>query len=131
MANIGPFLIHWAITAFSLWLASRVFRGLKFASFGSLLLSALLLGLVNAILRPILIFVTFPLTVVTLGIFLLVINALMILLVARIVSGFTVSGFWTAFFGSIFVSLVSLVTWALVFGNGTAFDLDNSKATWI
>ncbi len=109
MATLPPFLLHWAITSLSLWVASYVFSGLKFASPGALIVSALLLGFANAIVRPILIFLTLPLTLVTLGFFLLVINALMILLVSALVSGFTVSGFWTAFFAAIFIAVLSFL----------------------
>jgi putative membrane protein len=114
MQHVVPFLIHWAITAVSLWLASKIFKGLKFEGTGSLVISALLLGFVNAVVRPLLVFFTLPLTLVTFGLFLLVINALMLLLVAWLVKGFRVSGFWTAFFASIFVSLLSIVIGALV-----------------
>lgn len=98
------FLTHWAIMSLSLWVASYIFKGITFSNKSSLLISALLLGFVNAILRPILIFLTLPLTLVTLGLFLLVINALMIMLVAALVKGFKLSGFWTAFFASIFIA---------------------------
>jgi putative membrane protein len=112
-----PFLLHWAITSLSLWVASYVFSGLKFANVSALIISALLLGFANAIVRPLLIILTLPLTVVTLGFFLLVINALMILLVSALVSGFTVSGFWTAFFASIFIAVLSfLFNWLLFSG---------------
>jgi len=98
------FLMHWAIMSLSLWVASFIFKGITFSNRSSLLVSALLLGFANAILRPILIFLTLPLTLVTLGLFLLVINALMIMLVAALVKGFKLSGFWTAFFASIFIA---------------------------
>jgi len=102
--HLHDFFIHWGIMSLSLWVASHVFNGLKFSSGGALLVSALLLGFANAILRPILIFLTLPLTLVTFGLFLLVINALIIQLVASLVNGFKVSGFWTAFFASIFIA---------------------------
>ena len=73
------------------------------------LVAAFLLGIVNAVLRPILIFFTLPITVLTFGLFLLVINGLMLLLVSSIVSGFHVNGFWGAVLGSILISLVSWV----------------------
>jgi putative membrane protein len=112
-----PFLLHWAITSLSLWVASYVFSGLKFANVSALIISALLLGFANAIVRPLLIILTLPLTVVTLGFFLLVINALMIMLVSALVSGFSVSGFWTAFFASIFIAVLSfLINWFLFSG---------------
>ncbi|HET8759773.1 MAG TPA: phage holin family protein, partial [Nitrospiria bacterium] len=72
--------------------------------------SGLLLGLVNAVVRPVLILLTLPLTILSLGLFLLVINALMVLLVAWLVSGFTVEGFWTGFFLAVFLSVFGWVT---------------------
>lgn len=104
-AELTDFLIHWAIMSVSLWVASYIFSGLSFANRSSLLVSALVLGFANAILRPILVFLTLPLTLLTLGLFLLVINALIIMLVAALVKGFKVSGFWTAFFVSIFIAV--------------------------
>ena len=112
--SLTQFLLHWAITALSLWLASLIFKGLKFDGTPSLVLSALLLGFANAIVKPLLIVLTLPLTLVTFGLFLLVINALMILLVARLVRGFKVSSFWTALFASIFISLLSVAIGAVV-----------------
>lgn len=103
-AELTDFLIHWAIMSLSLWVASYLFNGLSFANRSSLLVSALVLGFANAILRPILVFLTLPLTLLTLGLFLLVINALIIMLVSALVKGFKLSGFWTAFFVSIFIA---------------------------
>ena len=108
LSNLTGFLIQWGITALSLWVASLVFNGIRFADKSSLIVSALLLGFVNAVLWPILVVLTLPLTFLTLGFFLLVINALMLLLVAKLVHGFTISGFWTAFFASLFISILSL-----------------------
>jgi putative membrane protein len=107
-ANLQDFLIHWAIMSLSLWVASYLFKGIKFSHKSSLLISALVLGFVNAVLRPILLVLTLPLTLVTLGLFALVLNALMIMLVAKVVNGFKLSGFWTAFFVGIFIALFSL-----------------------
>ncbi len=106
--NLPSFLLHWGITALSLWVASLLFRGIKFADTSSLVISALLLGFANAIVKPLLIVLTLPLTFLTFGLFLLVINALMILGVAWLVKGFKVSSFWTAFFASIFISILSI-----------------------
>jgi putative membrane protein len=117
--NLFPFLQHWGITAISLWVASHIFKGLKFDSGASLVISALLLGLANAVVKPLLIVLTFPLTLLTFGLFLLVINALVILLVARLVKGFRISSFWTAVFASLFVSVLSIAMGALL-GQGDA-----------
>ena len=123
MHHLIPFLVHWAITALSLWVASHIFRGLRFDSTSALLVSALLLGFANAIVKPLLIVLTLPLTVLSLGLFLLVINALVILLVAALVRGFHISGFWTALFASLFVSLLSLLISAFVDGGDSAQQL--------
>ena len=110
MANeLLPFLMHWAITSMALWVASHVFRGIHFADVASLLVAALLLGFANAVVRPLFIVLTLPLTLLSFGLFLLVINALMILLVSALVKGFHVSSFWTAFFASIFIAIISLL----------------------
>lgn len=114
LANLTGFFIQWGITALSLWVASHVFSGIRFSGTSSLIVSALLLGFANAVLRPLLIVLTLPLTLLTLGFFLLVINALMLLLVAKLVGGFKISGFWTAFFASLFISLLSMALGSLV-----------------
>lgn len=116
--KIMEFLIHWGITALSLWLAGFIFHGISFADKKSLFISALLLGFANAVIRPIVIILTIPLTLITFGFFLLVINALMMLLVSTIVPGFRISGFWTAFFASIFVTILSLAVGIFVFQPG-------------
>jgi putative membrane protein len=113
--NIIEFLAHWGITALSLWLTSFIFHGISFANKKSLFLSALLLGFANAVIRPIIIILTIPLTLVTFGLFLLVINALMMLLVSALVPGFRISGFWTAFFASIVVTVLSLIVGTFIF----------------
>lgn len=112
------FMLHWGITALALWLAGFVFHGISFANKKSLLVSALLLGFANAVIRPIVIILTIPLTLITFGLFLLVINALMMLLVSAVVPGFKVSGFWTAFFASIFVTILSLMVGMFIFQSG-------------
>lgn len=109
------FLAHWGVTSLSLWVASLMFHGISFSSNKSLLISALLLGLVNAVVKPVIIILTIPLTLITFGFFLLVINALMMMLVSALVPGFRVSGFWTAFFASIVVTVVSLFIGTMVF----------------
>lgn len=116
--GLSQFLLHWALMALSLWVASQVFRGITVTDKQSLFVAALLLGLANAVVRPLLVFLTLPLTLLTLGFFLLVINALMILLVAALVKGFKISGFWTAFFASIFISLFNFVVSLIIFPHG-------------
>jgi putative membrane protein len=130
--HILPFLVHWAITAVSLWLASRVFKGLKFADGRSLVIAALLLGFANAVVRPVLVVLTLPLTLLTFGLFLLVINALVMLLVAGLVRGFTISSFWTALWASVFVSLLSLVIGSFVSLGDTGAEVELPHGTvWL
>ncbi|KQP12847.1 phage holin family protein [Pseudorhodoferax sp. Leaf267] len=127
-----PFLVHWAITALALWVASHIFKGLTFDSKGALAVSALLLGFANAIVKPLLIVLTLPLTLLTFGLFLLVINALVILLVAALVRGFRISGFWTAVFASLFVSLLSIVIGSFVGGSDPATQIQMPQGgTWL
>ncbi len=130
LSNLGPFLVHWGILALSLWMASAIFHGIVFEDRSSLLVSALLLGFANAVLRPLLILLTFPATIITFGFFILVINALMILLVSSLVRGFKVSGFWTAFFASIFISICSFVT-GYVLSSGDPVPLQTGHGTWM
>ena len=130
--QLPPFLLHGLITALSLWLASQLFQGIKFTDTGSLVISALLLGFANAIVRPLLIVLTLPLTFLTFGLFLLVINALMVLLVSALVKGFRVSGFWTAFFASIFVTVVSFLIGTLVLNQGPSHIIEMPRSgVWL
>lgn len=126
LTNLTPFLLHWAITGFALWVASHVFKGMQFSSTSSLVVSALLLGLANAIVRPLLVLLTLPLTLLTFGLFLLVINALMLLLVAKVVNGFKISGFWTAFWASIFMAVLSFVLGAFLLGGSPEYTIEKS-----
>lgn len=101
------FLIRLAIGMVALWVAQAIVPGVEIRGFGTLVLAAFLLGLVNALVRPVLVILTLPITLVTLGFFLLVVNAAMLALVAAMLGAFTISGFWAALFASLVVSLVS------------------------
>lgn len=101
------FLLRAAISALGLWIAAEIFDGMWFDSTAQLVVAAVLLGIVNALVRPLALLVTLPLTVLTLGLFLLVLNAAMLGLVALIVPGFHIAGFWTAVGAALIVSLVS------------------------
>ncbi len=101
------FLIRAVVVGIGLWLASKIVSGIGFDSNGTLIAAALLLGIINAFVRPVIVILTLPITLLTLGIFLLVINALMIELVAYFLPGFIVAGFWPAIFAAIVVSLTS------------------------
>jgi putative membrane protein len=104
------FLIRLLINMVTIMIIAYLFPSLIWVdSWVSALGAAFLLGIVNAIIRPIFILLTLPLTILTLGLFLLIINGLMLWLVAGLVGGFHVIGFWGAFFGSILISLVSWI----------------------
>jgi len=104
------FIARWLINMVAILLIAYLLPRLVWVdSLGTALIAALLLGMVNAVLRPVLIILTLPLTLLTLGLFLLLINGLMLWLVAALVSGFHVNGFWGAVFGSILISIVSWV----------------------
>jgi len=101
------FLARTFITAFALWAATQIVPGIAVRGVVSLLLAALVFGLVNALVRPVAVLVSLPLTVLTLGLFLFVVNAAMLGLVAWLLPGFVVTGFGPALFGAIVVSVVS------------------------
>ena len=111
------FLIRLLINALGLWLAAAIVPGIVIQGTGTLVLAALLIGVVNALVRPVAFVLTLPITIVTLGIFLLVLNAAMFALVAWLLPGFTVSGFWAALFGWLIVSLVGWFASSLMAGD--------------
>jgi putative membrane protein len=103
-------IVHWLINAAALFVLPYILSSVRVQDFVTALVVALLLGLANAIIRPILILLTLPVTILTLGFFILVINALLFWAVASFVEGFQVTGFWSAFWGAIIYALVS---WAI------------------
>ncbi len=105
MINI---LINWLLSAISLMIVAHVIRGFDVTSFTTALIAALVIGLVNATVGLLLKVITFPLTLLTLSVFWIVINALMLKLAAALVPGFTIDGFLPAFFGAIVLSLVNI-----------------------
>ena len=103
------FLIRWLVTTIAVFAAEKIIPGIHCNSAGALLGASLLLGIVNAFVRPILLLLSIPFIIVTMGFFILVVNALMLMLVAQIVPSFSVDGFWNAFFGSMVISIVSWI----------------------
>ena len=97
------------ITMLGLFLASRLIPGVWIEGMGSFILAAFLLGLVNAFIRPLMFFFTLPFTIITMGLFIFVLNAAMFGLVAAMLDNFQVAGFWSALFGAIIVSITSTV----------------------
>jgi putative membrane protein len=108
-------LLQWVLTALAIWIVSRLIPGFQVSSATSALIAAVVIGFVNATLGLFLKIVTFPLTLLTLGLFWLIINALMIELASAIVPGFHVTGFAAAFWGAIVLSLVNMALKWIVF----------------
>ena len=106
---MASFILRVLIAALGLWLATEWVEGIKVETPTTLVLAALLLGVVNAIIKPIAVLLTLPFLLLTLGLFLLVVNAAMLGLVAAFLPGFTISGFWPAFWAAILVSVVSWI----------------------
>jgi putative membrane protein len=107
------FILRVLIAALGLWCATEWVQGISVSTPTTLIIAALLLGLVNAIVRPIVVILTLPFTLLTLGLFLLVVNAAMLGLVAAFLPGFSIAGFWAAFWAAIIVSIVSWIGSAL------------------
>lgn len=103
------FLLRWFLNAFALWITSSVLSGIQVTGVKPLLIAALVLGVLNAILRPILLILTIPFLLLSLGLFVFVLNGFLLLLTSSLVSGFYVAGFWSAFFGALLLSFVSYV----------------------
>lgn len=103
------FLLHLVLTAGALLIVARVVGGVYVSGFGAALFGALVLGIVNAIVRPVMIVLTLPITLLTLGLFLFVINALMLWLVAALVPGIRISGFGAALLGSLLLTVLNLL----------------------
>lgn len=116
------FIVRALIAALGLWLACRIVPGIRApGGWTSLLIAAVLLGVVNAIVRPVVVVLTLPFTVVTLGLFLLVVNAAMLGLVGWLLRGFVVDGLWAGIFGSVVVGVVSWLGHLLI-GDGRERD---------
>jgi len=106
---MGNLIMHWLVSALSLVIVAYLVPGIQLQGVGPALIAPIVIGLVNATVGFIVKIVTFPITILSLGLFLLVINALMLMLAAYLVPGFAVAGFLSAFFGAIVLSIVSMI----------------------
>ena len=111
---MSDLLIHWFLSAGSLLIVAFLFPGIEVRGLGTALIAPIVIGLINATLGIVVKIITLPLTLLTLGIFWLIINALMLQLAAAIVPGFYVDGFFSAFFGAIVLSLINMLLRSLV-----------------
>ena len=124
------FLAQWVATALALWVSSYLFNGVRFETASSLVIAALLLGVANAIVKPLLVILTLPLTIFSFGFFLLVINALVLMLVSSMVKGFEISGFGTAFFASIIISILTMLINSALVGD-IVINKSSSNGPWV
>lgn len=103
------FLIRWAVTTIAVFAAEKLVPGIVCDTTGALLGASLLLGIINAFIRPVLLLLSLPFIIVTMGLFIFVVNALLLMLVAALIPAFHVDGFWSAFFGAIIIGIVSWI----------------------
>jgi len=109
MQTIIRFLLFWGLNTLALWVASKIMPGIAFKGPEALILAGLAFGVVNTFLKPVLLILTLPITLVTLGLFILVLNALILFFVAWLVPGFEVGTFWQALFAALCISIISII----------------------
>jgi len=117
-------LLRWLILTLAIMTAAYLFPGIHVSGFGSALIAALVLGILNAFFRPILLILTLPINVLSLGLFTFVINAVLLLMTSGVIGGLVVDGFGSAQFGSLIISLVSLLLSSFVSDRGRVESLD-------
>ena len=117
-------LLRWLILTFAIMTAAYLFSGIHVSGFGSALFAALVLGILNAFFRPILFVLTLPINVLTLGLFTFVINAVLLMMTSGIIGGLVVDGFGSALFGSLIISLVSLLLSSFISDRGRVESID-------
>lgn len=108
------FVVHWIVLAAALWVSSRLVPGVVVTGPGALIAGAAVLGVVNAVVRPVLTFLTLPITILTLGLFYLVVNGMAFGLAAAVVPGFDVRSFWAAIFGAFVTGLTAWLVGSLL-----------------
>jgi len=123
------FVVRLLITALGLWVADQLLGGITITGTGALIISALLLGVVNAIIRPIILILTLPLTVLTLGFFILIVNGISLAIAAWLVPGFHVAGLWSATLGAIIVGLTGWAASAFIGGSGKIERMQRIETT--
>ena len=116
--RVRGFVIRWVVNALALLVAAWILKGIVIGSYLSLFVAAFVIGLLNAFLRPVVLLLTLPLNILTLGLFTLVVNGIMILLAADVVRGFEVHGFFSAVFAALIMGLVSFILNLLISDSG-------------
>jgi putative membrane protein len=125
-ANALQFIQRWVVTTLAVLVAAKVVNSIKCNSVAALIVASLLLGFLNAFVRPLLLVISLPLLISTLGLFMLVINALLLWLVGSLGLGFTVPGFWPAFWGALVISVVSMIA-NLFLGRGPRVQVKKGR----
>ena len=110
-------IVSWLVSALALWIVARIIPGIELRGFGAALIATIIIAVVNATVGPILKFLTFPLTLITLGLFLLIVNAFLLKLASLFTPGFAVRGFLAAFLGSIVLTILTAILRSLVFSS--------------
>lgn len=115
------FLIRWFINAIALGLTSWLVKGIDIQGLGTLLIASLVLGILNALLRPIILLLTLPLNILTLGLFTFVVNAFMLMMASKLVEGFVITDFWSALVGAIILSIISFLISVFIGNRGVEY----------
>jgi putative membrane protein len=111
-------IVSWFVSALALWIVARIIPGIELLGLGAALIATVIIAIVNATIGPVLRFLTFPLTLVTLGLFLLVVNAFLLKLASLFTPGFKVRGFLSAILGSLVLTIIAAILRGLVFSSG-------------
>ena len=107
--KIRGFVFRWLVTAFALAVSAWIVKGIEIHGILSLFFAAMVVGVLNAFVRPVVLILTLPLNILTMGLFTFVINGAMIMIASKVVRGFAVADFWSAFVGAIFISIISFL----------------------
>lgn len=112
--SLTVLIVHWVVSAAALLVTSKIMPGFKVSNFGSALVTAVVIGIANAVIWPILIFLTLPINILTLGLFTFVVNGAVLKICAAILKGFDITSWWSAIFGAIVLSVISaLLHWVI------------------
>ena len=116
--------VRWLILTIAIFITSYLLDGIQVSGFFSAFFAAAILGILNAFFRPFLLIITLPINILTLGLFTFVINAILLMMASGVIPGFEVAGFWSAVFGSLFISLISWFITSFINGRGTVQYID-------
>jgi putative membrane protein len=122
--RLKEFLYRWLINTLAVFVAAEIVTGIRGDTFGTLVVAAFLLGVLNAFLRPLLVLLALPLVIVTFGFFFFIINGLLLYFVGHLVKGFHVDSFWAAFFGALIITFVTLLLNSLSGMGGARFKIN-------